>query len=80
MRVDRKTGVPVVLANERQRFIDDLNASFFQKRGRTGVDHDRRGSQLRFSTNRRLTLREWFAKKLPNSLSDFPGEHQSPSS
>ena len=76
MRLKGKTGVPMALANNSERFIDDLNATFFQKRVRTEVDNDRREPQPRFFQNRRLTLRGWSAKKLLNSLSDFPGEHQ----
>ena len=79
MRLRHKTGVPVVLESCDEAFIGLLNAKFSNENTRTEVDNKKwRQLQNRFLGNRQLTFREWFAKKLLNSLSEFLGEHQKP--
>ena len=77
MRLKRKSGVPLVLTNHNERFIDHLNASVFAGVTETDIENNRRRSQLQFLQNSRLTLSELFAKKSLNLLSTFLGEDQS---
>ncbi len=62
MRLTAKIGVPTVLANFHEAFIGHLNAPISDMNARTEGSYDWRGSLGSFITNRRLTLREGFAK------------------
>jgi hypothetical protein len=76
MRVNLKTGVPVILADGRERFIGHLNEPFFDKRSE--LTSKTIGDDFRFAFVEKslIDFTRMVREKLPYSHSDFRGEHQ----
>ena len=75
MRLNMKTGVPVVLKDRGERFIRHLNESFFDKRSElTSITI---GDDFRFGFVEKslIDFARMVREKLPYSDSDFRGEH-----